>query len=77
MNVTPAAMILGALMTAPEAQPVGTVLFVCEHGSAKSVVAAAHFNRLAEQRGLPFHAISRGTAPDEEMAPPKKWLPRQ
>ena len=24
-----------------------TVLFVCEHGAAKSVVAAAHFNRLA------------------------------
>jgi hypothetical protein len=70
MKVTPVAMVLGALMTAPEPQPVGTVLFVCEHGSAKSVVAAAHFNRLAEERGLPFRAISRGTAPDEEMAPP-------
>ena len=41
-----------------------TVLFVCEHGAAKSVVAAAHFNKLAQQRGLPFRAISRGTAPD-------------
>jgi protein-tyrosine-phosphatase len=41
-----------------------TVLFVCEHGSAKSVVAAAHFNRLAKERGLPFHAVSRGTSPD-------------
>src|SRR5947209_2720209 len=27
-----------------------TVLFVCEHGAAKSVIAAAEFNRLAEQR---------------------------
>lgn len=70
MKVTPVAMILGALMTAPDAQPVSTVLFVCEHGSAKSVVAAAHFNRLAENRGLPFRAISRGTVPDEDMAPP-------
>ena len=70
MNVPSVAMILGALLTAPEAQPVRTVLFVCEHGSAKSVVAAAHFKRLAEERGLPLRAISRGTAPDEEMAPP-------
>jgi protein-tyrosine-phosphatase len=56
-------------MAAPESKPVGTVLFVCEHGSAKSVVAAAHFNRLAAARGLPFRAISRGTAPNAEMAP--------
>ena len=41
-----------------------TVLFVCEHGAAKSVVAAAHFNKLAAERGLPFRAVSRGTAPD-------------
>lgn len=37
---------------------------MCEHGSAKSVVAAAHFNRLAAQRGLAIRAISRGTDPD-------------
>jgi arsenate reductase (thioredoxin) len=48
---------------------VKTVLFICEHGSAKSVVAAAHFNRLAAERGLPFHAISRGTDPDAENHP--------
>jgi arsenate reductase (thioredoxin) len=46
-----------------------TVLFVCEHGSAKSVVAAAHFNRLAEERGLPYQAISRGTDPDAAVHP--------
>ena len=44
-----------------------TVLFVCEHGAAKSVVAAAHFNQLAAERGLPFRAISRGTAPDPAL----------
>lgn len=48
----------------------GSVVFVCEHGSAKSVVAAAHFNRLAAERGLAIRAISRGTVPDEEMAKP-------
>lgn len=41
-----------------------TVVFVCEHGAAKSVVAAAHFNKLARERGLGFRAISRGTEPD-------------
>ena len=46
-----------------------TVLFVCEHGAAKSVVAAAHFNQLAAERGLPFRAISRGTAPDPSVPP--------
>jgi arsenate reductase len=50
-------------------QPTPTVLFVCEHGSAKSVVAAAHFNRLAAQQGVPLHAISRGTDPDAEIHP--------
>ena len=69
MTMTPMIVILGALMTAPEAKPAGTILFVCEHGSAKSVVAAAHFNQIAASRGLPFRAISRGTVPDAEMAP--------
>ena len=45
------------------------MLFVCEHGSAKSVVAAAHFNKLARGRNLAVRAISRGTNPDEEMPP--------
>ena len=69
MTLTLSALTLGALMAAPEPKPAATVLFVCEHGSAKSVVAAAHFNQIAASRGLPFRAISRGTEPDAEMAP--------
>lgn len=46
-----------------------TIVFVCEHGSAKSVVAAAHFNRLVGERNLGFLAVSRGTDPDAEIAP--------
>jgi protein-tyrosine-phosphatase len=46
-----------------------TIVFVCEHGSAKSVVAAAHFNRLAAERGLELRAVSRGTDPDAETSP--------
>ncbi len=45
------------------------VLFVCEHGAAKSVVAAALFNQLARRRGLNAFAASRGIAPDPEIHP--------
>ena len=46
-----------------------TIVFVCEHGAAKSVVAAAQFNRLAEERHLPYRGIARGTEPQEDIAP--------
>ncbi len=36
------------------------IVFVCEYGTAKSVIAALHFNKIAEQRGLPYRALSRG-----------------
>jgi protein-tyrosine-phosphatase len=39
------------------------VLFVCEHGAAKSVIAAAYFNRMAADRGIPIRAIARGAEP--------------
>jgi len=32
------------------------------------VIAAAHFNRLAKQRGLPHCAIARGINPDAEIS---------
>src|SRR3982750_705714 len=44
-----------------------TILFVCEHGSAKSVMAAAHFNEVATKNGLPYRAIARGVHPDKEV----------
>ena len=46
------------------------VLFVCLHGAAKSVLAAADFERMAKVRGLPISAESAGTEPDAEIAPP-------
>ena len=45
-----------------------TIVFVCEHGAAKSVVAAAEFNCLAEERHLPYRAIARGTEPQAEIS---------
>ncbi len=44
-----------------------TILFVCEHGSARSVIAAAHFNRMAKEKGLPYRAVTRGANPDAEI----------
>jgi protein-tyrosine-phosphatase len=46
-----------------------TILFVCEHGAAKSIIAAAYFNKLAREQGLNLHAIARGTLPDDELSP--------
>jgi hypothetical protein len=48
--------------------PPSRVVFVCAHGAAKSVVAAAHFRRLAEARGLAVGAVAAGTEPDPELA---------
>jgi protein-tyrosine-phosphatase len=45
------------------------VVFVCEHGNVKSLMAASYFNQLAAQRGLPFHAVSRGVVPDSTTVP--------
>ena len=46
-----------------------TILFVCPHGAAKSVIAAAEFQRLAQQHGLPWQALCGGTEPDDAITP--------
>lgn len=46
-----------------------TVLFVCPHGAAKSVLASAYFQRLAKERGLNVRVVSAGTDPDAQVAP--------
>lgn len=45
-----------------------TIIFVCEHGAAKSIIAATYFNQLANVRGLHLNAIARGTHPDGELS---------
>jgi protein-tyrosine-phosphatase len=44
-----------------------TILFVCLHGSVKSQMAAAHFNKIASERNLPYVAISRGIEVDNSI----------
>jgi arsenate reductase len=47
----------------------GSVLFLCPHNAAKSLLAASYFDRLAGGRGLPFRANSAGTEPAAGPAP--------
>jgi arsenate reductase (thioredoxin) len=43
------------------------VAFVCLHGSAKSLIAAEYFNRLAREKSLPLRATTAGPEPDPEV----------
>jgi len=49
---------------AQQRAPNKRVVFVCEHGSVKSLIAATYFNKSAKARGLAFAAVARGTAPE-------------
>jgi arsenate reductase len=48
----------------------GRVVFVCEHGSVKSLIAMLYFNRSAQERGLRYRAVARGTAPEPAVPGP-------
>ena len=45
------------------------VLFVCQHGAAKSVIAARQLVALAQARGLSLKASAAGVEPDEVIPP--------
>lgn len=49
-----------------------TVLFVCEHGAAKSVVAAELWQRIASEAGIALEGVARGTEPEPAMAVPAR-----
>jgi len=65
MNIAVVALVSAILMQAPSAP---AIVFVCEHGAAKSVVATAYFNQLAAERGLPYRATFRGTSPQDDLS---------
>jgi arsenate reductase (thioredoxin) len=74
MPIVLAVLALG--VTAAVAQPAATasskppsVLFMCPHGAAKSVLASAYFRRRAKERGLNVHVVSAGTEPDPTVSP--------
>ena len=45
------------------------VLFVCQHGAAKSIIAARFLTELAQARGLAVTAAAAGVEPDEVIPP--------
>lgn len=53
----------------PTSRKPPTILFMCPHGAAKSVLASAYFRRLAKERGLNVHVASAGTEPDATVSP--------
>lgn len=48
--------------------PARNVVFVCEHGAAKSVIASEYFNKLAAERGLAVRAVARGADPQAALS---------
>src|SRR5512133_1276922 len=62
--------LLGAI-TLPAQQQSKTappkIVFVCEHGAAKSVIAAKELEKLARERGISIQAVTRGTTPDPDI----------
>src|SRR6478736_3017700 len=65
MGFVIAAFMFGLVQSAT---PSPSVIFVCEHGAAKSVIATAYFNKLSAQRGLPYRAVFRGTTPQDDLS---------
>jgi protein-tyrosine-phosphatase len=60
--------LLSVLAQATQLASSPTVVFVCEHGAAKSLIASAYFNKLAAERGLKARAAFRGVAPQDDLS---------
>jgi protein-tyrosine-phosphatase len=68
-------VLIGALVVAEtsisgRSEPPATILFLCPHGGAKSVIAASYFNRLTKERGLPLAGIAAATEEPSDRVPP-------
>ena len=61
-------MIVSLVMGQRAAPAEPTVVFVCEHGAAKSVIATAYFNKIAAERGLHARAVYRGVNPQDALS---------
>src|SRR5215213_1565859 len=45
------------------------IVFLCPHGAAKSVIAAAYCQQLADRHNVSLRATAAGTEPDAEVSP--------
>src|SRR5438093_12775008 len=65
----PYLLMMMSLSIAQRATPVEPmVVFVCEHGAAKSLVATTYFNKIAAERGLHARAVYRGVSPQDDLS---------
>lgn len=62
---------LAPAFAADQTAETGPVLFVCKHGSVKSLLAKLLFERAAAREGLAVASVSRATAPDPEVP---EWM---
>jgi arsenate reductase len=67
-KLTTLALVSAILSTHATIAQTRKVIFVCEHGAAKSVIAASYFNKLAKERNLDYIAECRGTSPDSVVS---------
>jgi len=44
-----------------------TIVFVCEHGGARSTIASVYFNKMAKENHLPYRSVFRGLTPDSAI----------
>lgn len=65
--LTSLAVSLGTQSRAQDSAQPARVVFVCEHGSVKSLVAMEYFNRRAQARGVAYRAVARGTVPERTV----------
>jgi protein-tyrosine-phosphatase len=68
MSVVLLAWLTVGEQAAPAAGVANRVVFVCEHGAARSLIAAAYFNKLAAERGLRERATFRGVSPGDDLS---------
>lgn len=64
----PLLMIVSVALAQRAAPAEPTIVFVCEHGAAKSVIATTYFNKIAAERGLHARALYRGVEPQAELS---------
>jgi N-acyl-D-amino-acid deacylase len=57
----------GTVLRGPEAKENLSIVFVCEHGAARSLIAAKYFERVSKQNGFNANIIFRGISPDSVL----------
>ncbi len=45
-----------------------TIVFVCEHGGARSTIASLYFNKMAKENHLQYQSVFRALSPDSTIS---------